>query len=267
MPAAKTWCRQTNKYKKERNGLFYNWCFWTVVLEKTLKSSLDSKEIKPVNPKGNQPWIFIGRTDSEAEAPILRSPDMKNWLIRKDTHAGKDRRQDEMGMTEDEMVGWHHRLDGHVWVSSRSRWWTGKPGMLQSMGSQGVRHDWVTELNWTILVPSPKSRMEKNQVIKRWTKEERVEKGLSQCAVPNFIMMWPCDQSTWSVCWHPFPAEGSPSLLTLKKPVASAGGRGLPLGYYCRSLSVGIRGAWLPGTAIKPRAGSCHIQLKGNCAR
>ena len=90
-----------------------NWCFWTVGLEKTLGSSLDCKEIQPVHPKGNQPWIFIGRTDAEAETPILWPPGTKNWLIWKDPDAGKDWRQEEKGMTEDEMVGWHHQLTGH----------------------------------------------------------------------------------------------------------------------------------------------------------
>ena len=90
-----------------------NWCFWSVELEKTLESPLDCKEIQPVNPKGNQSWRFIWRTDVEAEAPILWPPDVKNWLIGKDPDAGKDLRQEEKGMTEDEMVGWHHQLDGH----------------------------------------------------------------------------------------------------------------------------------------------------------
>ena len=90
-----------------------NWCFWTVVLEKTLESPLYCKEIKPVNPKGNQPWILIGRTGAEAEAPILWLPIAKSWLLRKDPDAGKDRRQEEKGMTEDKMVGWHHRVNGH----------------------------------------------------------------------------------------------------------------------------------------------------------
>ena len=90
-----------------------NWFFWTVVLEKTLESPLDFKEIQPVNPKGNQSWIFIGRTDAKAEAPILWAPDVKNWLIGKDPDAGKDWRQKEKGTIEDEMVGWHHSLDGH----------------------------------------------------------------------------------------------------------------------------------------------------------
>ena len=95
---------------KER-WVLKNWCFWTVVLEKTLESPLDCKKIKPVNPKGNQSWIFIGRTD--AEAPILWPPDAKNWLIGKDPDAEKDWRQEKKGMTEDEMVWWYHRLDGH----------------------------------------------------------------------------------------------------------------------------------------------------------
>ena len=90
-----------------------NWCFWTMVLEMTLESPLDSKEIQPVHPKGNQSWIFIGRTEAEAETPIFWPPNAKNWLIWKDPDAGKDWRQEEKGMTEDEMVGWHHRLNGH----------------------------------------------------------------------------------------------------------------------------------------------------------
>ena len=88
-------------------------CFQIVVLEKTLESPLDSKEIKPINPKGNQPWLFTGRTDAEVETPILWPPDVKTWLIGKDPDAGKDWGQEEKGMTEDEMVGWHHWLNGH----------------------------------------------------------------------------------------------------------------------------------------------------------
>ena len=90
-----------------------NWCFWTVVLEKTFESPLDYKEIKAVSPKGNQSWIFIGRADAEAEAPIIWLCDAKNWLIGKDSDAGKDWRQEEKGMTEDEMVKWHYWLNGH----------------------------------------------------------------------------------------------------------------------------------------------------------
>ena len=90
-----------------------NQYFQIVMLEKTLESPLDYKEIQPVNPKGNQSWIFIGRTDAEAETPILWPPDAKNWLVRKDPDAGKDWRWEEKGTAEDEMVGWHHWLDGH----------------------------------------------------------------------------------------------------------------------------------------------------------
>ena len=88
-----------------------NWCFWTVVLEKTLESPLDCKKIQPIHPKGNQSWIFIGRTDAEAETPVLWPPEVKSWLIGKDPAAGKDRGQEEKGMAEDEMVGWHHQFD------------------------------------------------------------------------------------------------------------------------------------------------------------
>ena len=134
-------------YKK--SGAPKNWCFWTVVLEKTLESPLDCKEIQLVHPKGNQSWIFIGRTDVEAETPILWPPYVKSWLIWKDPDAGKDWSWEEKGMTEDEMAGWHHRLNGRVWVISRSWWWTGRSRVLQSMRLQKAGHDWVTELNWT----------------------------------------------------------------------------------------------------------------------
>ena len=96
----------------EESGALKNWCFWTVVLEKTLESPLDFKEIQPIHPKGNQSWIFIGKTDVEAEALILWPHDVKSWLIRKDPHAGKDWGQEEKGTTEDEMVGWHHWFKG-----------------------------------------------------------------------------------------------------------------------------------------------------------
>ena len=116
-----------------------NWCFWTVVLEKTLESLLDSKEIKAVNPKGNEHWIFIGRTD--AEAPILWPPDVKNQLIGKDPGAEKFWGQEKTA-TEDEMTGWHYWLDGHVFERS---WRRRKPGILQFMGPQRIRHNLVTE--------------------------------------------------------------------------------------------------------------------------
>ena len=124
-----------------------NWCFWTVVLEKTLESPLDCKEIQPIHPKGNQSWIFIGRTDAVAETPILWPPEAKNRLIWKDPDAGKDWRREEKGTTEHEMVALLTQWTW-VWVNSRAWWLTGRSGMLQSMGSQRVRHDWESELNW-----------------------------------------------------------------------------------------------------------------------
>ena len=111
-----------------------------VVLEKTLESPLDCKEIQLVHPKRNQPSIFIGRTDAETEAPILWPPDAKSWLIRKDPDAGKDWRQEEKGTTEDEMVGWHHWFNGHEFEQAM-----GEPVVLQSMGLQRVGNDWATE--------------------------------------------------------------------------------------------------------------------------
>ena len=116
------------------------------MLEKTLQSPLDCKEIKPVNPKGNQSWIFNERTDAEAETPILWLPDAKNWLIGKDPDAGKDWRQEGEGDNRG-LDGWMASLTRWtwVWVSSRNWWKTGKPGVLQSMGSQRVTHDLATE--------------------------------------------------------------------------------------------------------------------------
>ena len=123
-----------------------NWCFWTVVLEKTLESPLDYKEIQPVHPKGDQSRVFLGRTDVEAETPILWPPDAKSWLIWKDPDAGRDWRREEKGMTEDQMVGWHHRLNGHGLGELQSWWWTGRPGVLQFMVSQRVGHDWTEQI-------------------------------------------------------------------------------------------------------------------------
>ena len=128
----------------------WKWCFWTVVLEKTLESPLDCKEIQPVQSEGDQPWDFFGRNDAKAETPVLWPPHAKSWLIGKDSDAGRDWGQEEKGMTEDEMAGWHHWLDGResegtlgVW------WWTGRPGVLRFMGSQRVGHDWATDLIWS----------------------------------------------------------------------------------------------------------------------
>ena len=126
-----------------------NWCFWTVVLEKTLESPLDCKEIQPVHPKGNQSWIFIGRTDAEAEAPIIWPPDAKSWLIRKDSDAGKDRRQKEKGMTEDKVVGWHHRLNGQEF--EQALWVGDGQGGLVCCSPWGCKELDTTEwLNWAM---------------------------------------------------------------------------------------------------------------------
>ena len=120
-----------------------NWCFWTVVLEKTLENPLDCKEIQPVNPKGDQSWVFIGRTDVKAETPILWPPHAKSWLIWKDPDAGKDWGQEEKGTTEDKMVGWHHGLDGHGfgWI----------PGVGDGQGGLACCGSWDTteQMNWT----------------------------------------------------------------------------------------------------------------------
>ena len=129
-----------------------NWCFWTVVLEKTLESPLDCKEIQPVHPKGDQSWVFVGRIDAEAETLVLWPPDGKSWLIGKDPDAGKDWGQKVKGMTEDEIVGWHHWHNGHEFEQVLGDGeWTGRPGILRFMGLQRDRRDWATELNWTEL--------------------------------------------------------------------------------------------------------------------
>ena len=125
-----------------------NWCFWTVVLEKTLESLMACKEIQPVHPKGDQSWVFIGRTDVEAETPILWPPDAKSWLIWKDPDAGKDWGQEEKGVTEDEMGGWHHRLNEHGFG------WT--PGVGDGQGGLACCSSWghkesdmTEQMNWT----------------------------------------------------------------------------------------------------------------------
>ena len=123
-----------------------NWCFWTVVLEKTLENPLDCKEIQPVHPKGDQSWVFIGRTDVEAETPVLWPPDAKSWLIWKDPDAGKDWGQEEKGSIR----GWDSWMASPtqwtwVWVNSGNWWWTGRHGMLWLMGLQS----WTWLSNWT----------------------------------------------------------------------------------------------------------------------
>ena len=125
-----------------------NWCFWIVVLEKTLESPLDCKEIQPVHPKGGQSWVFIGRTDIEAETPILWAPDVKSWLVWKDPDSGKDWGQEEKGTTKAEMVGWHHQHSGHGFGLTL-RVGDGQGGLVYC-GSWGRKElDTTERLNWT----------------------------------------------------------------------------------------------------------------------
>ena len=142
-----------------------SWCFWTVELEKTLESPLDCKEIQPVHSKGYQSWVFIGRTDVEAETPILWPPDTKSWLIWKEPDAGKDWGQEEKGTTEDEMAGWHHRHNGHGF--GRTLGVDDGQGGLACCGSWGHKESDTTELlNWTEL-------------------RFRERKWLTQCRIPS----------------------------------------------------------------------------------
>ena len=133
----------------EESWALKNWCFWTVVLEKTLESPLDCKEIQPVLSEGDQPWDFFGRNDAKAETPVLWPPHARSWLIGKDSDAGRDWGQEEKGTTKDGMARWHHWFDGH-----ESEWTLGVgdgQGGLVCCDSWGCRvgHDWATELNWT----------------------------------------------------------------------------------------------------------------------
>ena len=154
-----------------------NWCFWTVVLEESLESPLDCKEIQPAHPKGYQSWVFIGRADFEAETPILWPPDVKSWLIWKDPDAGKDWEQEEKDTIEDEMVGWHHRLNGHGFGST--------PGVGDGQGglacclSWGRKESDTTEwLNWT----KPGRQRDKVSSVKRaswiWKPRGIIQTGL-----------------------------------------------------------------------------------------
>ena len=133
----------------EESWALKNWCFWTVVLEKTRESPLDCKEIQPVHSKGDQSWVFFGRTDAKAETPVLWPPHAKSWLIGKDSHAGRDWGQEEKGTTEDEMAGWHHRLDGREFE------WTLEVGdataCCDSWGRKEL--DTTERLNWIDMVP------------------------------------------------------------------------------------------------------------------
>ena len=165
-----------------------NWCFWTVVLEKTLESPLDCKETQPVHSEGDQPWDFFGRNDAKAEAPVLWPPHAKSWLIGKDwcwEGLGAGGEGDNRGWD-----GWMASLTRWtwVWVNSRSWWWTGRPGVLWFMGSQRVGHDWGTELNWTEAtwffkkMGVPHSDREKNQGLQLLTPHSllKMQKGWTE---------------------------------------------------------------------------------------
>ena len=178
----------------------YTCIIWTDVLEKTLESSLDCKKIQPVNPKGSKSWIFIWRTN--AEAPILWSPDMKNWLTGKDWcwerlkagGEGKDRGWDDW-MSSLTQWTW-------VWVNFKSWWWTGRPGMLQFMGLQRVRHDWMTELNWTELkFSTPLDKYQRPQLLKSFPGGIRGKESACQCRRHGFHL-W-VGKIPWRRAWQP----------------------------------------------------------------
>ena len=139
----------------EESWALKNWCFWTVVLEKTLECPLDCKEIQPVHPKGNQSWVFIGRNDAKAETPVLWPPHAKSWLIGKDSDAGRDWGQEEKGTTEYEIAGWHHWLHGHEveWTPGVG---DGQGGLACCNSCGGKESDTTEQLNWTELNWDPR---------------------------------------------------------------------------------------------------------------
>ena len=156
----------------EDSWVLKNWCFGTMVLEKTLESPLDCKEIKPVNPIGNQSWIFIGRTDAEAEAPILWPPDAKSWLFGKDPDAGKDWNQKKKRTTEDEMVGWHHWLYGHEFVQA--------PGV----------GDAIQPSHPLLSPPPPTFNLSQHQGLFKWvSSSHQVAKGF-ECQLQHQSFQW-----------------------------------------------------------------------------
>ena len=171
-----------------------NWCFWSVVL-KTFESPMDCKEIQPVHPKGNQFWIFIGRTDNEAETPILWPPDAKSWLIWKDPDAGKDWGPEEKGMTEDEMIGWHHQFDGHEFEQA--------PGLLMDREAwraavHGVTKNQTQLSDWTEL----KAALRVDVCIVLWAPPALHLGAFVHIWSKKFhLPCWPLPQ-TWSCCSH-----------------------------------------------------------------
>ena len=213
-------CSGSSKYKK-KSGLIAHWCFWTVVLEKTLESPLDCKEVKPVHPKGNQPWIVIGRIDGEAEAPILWPPDAKSWLIWKDPDAGKDWRREEKGTTEDEMVGWHHRLDDmnlselQDMVEDRGAWYAAVHGVAKS-------RTWLNNSNplYLFIIHSLKYLMNAEYLLLKALRKittllcswfSVIESALPPNGFPLCFCL-PCDlfRKSWTLS-HPMPQSDSVS--------------------------------------------------------
>ena len=156
--------KRTKEYMYTYGWWLKNWCFWTLVLKKSLESPLDCKEIQPVHPKGDQSWVFIERTDTEAETSIRWPPHAKCWLIGKDRDAGRDWRQEEKGSTEDDMAEWHHRLDGHEFG-----WTLGVDdgqGGLACCNSWGGKELGTTEgLNWTELMADSRWGLSENSKI------------------------------------------------------------------------------------------------------
>ena len=169
------------------------------MLEKTPESPLDCKEIQPVHPKGDQSWVFIGRTDAEAETPVLWPPHGKSWLSGKDPDAGRDWGQEEKGTTR--WDGWMASPTRWTWawVNSGSWWWTGRSGMLGFMGSQGVGHDWVTELNWTY-IHSMKKYLEYGLIHKQWfSRKQNKTLYTKQTVLPLWLTG---KESTSQRRWH-----------------------------------------------------------------
>ena len=174
-----------------------NWCFWTVVLEKTLESPLDCKEIQPVHSKGDQSWVFIGRTDVEAETPILWPPDAKSWLIWKDPDIGKDWGQEEKETTKDEMVGWHHQLNGHKeLVMDREAWRAAVHGVAKSQ--TGLSY-W-TELKWTDgqLETQEELRAFFLLILKRWQSVKEAHHSLLT-QLQYKAVSWVCTQESGEI--------------------------------------------------------------------
>ena len=206
-----------------------SWCFWTVVLEKTLESLLDSKELKPVHPKGNQSWMFIGRTDAEAETPILWPPDVKSRLIGEDPDNGKDWRWEEKGTTEDEMVGWHHRctrfeqalgvVDGQGSLAWCSLW-----GHKESDTAEWLNWTNDDHMAWIIL----KSCHWINSQIERGRRKKQHSKSISTETISNFENVKNGTQNVWVnkiirlekiVSWYFFPIQKESSDIAYSMPL------------------------------------------------